>query len=684
MHEENVLILLKNDADPNAVGKHGVTPLHRARDLGVAKILIRHGADECRACIISSERLGDAVPRTMTAFEIAVEMQPTTAKFCLDENIFTNGYDLTSRDLIIVLDLGIIINSGSLKQDSNGQSEDSEMAIHKKFARKNFTDLLEHPLSETFLVLKHQLLRGFAYWNLSLYFLFVVCLTSMSIVSTPMWACCPNSTINIASSVTDCLHSKPIECHTRVHMLFWDILHNFPILFWVLYIGTWIFLGLIIFREMGQALSNLHRYIFDKENWLEILMIGVTSGYLVTLLTNPSISTHLGGLAQVFAWADFALLIGTFPNLGIYIYMSIHIMKKIVPILLSFIPFLFGFAMAFHILLPNNASFDNIIISFLKVLVMMSGEFDFEDNFLSKMVKNVSGSNITTQVLFVFFLFMVSIVISNLLIGLTVNETEIVFRSALGMRLERTFFQIIAVEDLLYTSPFKRFSKVFNITRPTVLKHYLDSKKRDKEATSYQASNSYKISITPNYRRKDGYWWERLDYIGLSILRGINHPVYLYDEDSQTNGVRLTHLELPDSTVKRIFKIISERQEQKEIPGGNLAPARNSANLISNLGNEKGTVWKKAFKMISDRKQAPGGDPATTQSSVDTTPKLNDNVANLKLQLEEQSRLMQEKLENVRKSLEIQIQQSQEKIDENLARLECCLTRAMNISEEKK
>ena len=88
--------------------------------------------------------------------------------------------------------------------------------------------------------------------------------------------------------------------------------------------------------------------------------------------------------------------------------------------------------------------------------------------------------------------------------------------------------------------------------------------------------------------------------------------------------------------------------------------------------------------MISDRKQAPGGDTATTQSSVDTTPKLNDNVANLKLQLEEQSRLMQEKLENVRKTLEIQIQQSQEKIDEKLARLERCLTCAVDISERKK
>ena len=41
-----------------------------------------------------------------------------------------------------------------------------------------------------------------------------------------------------------------------------------------------------------------------------------------------------------------------------------------------------GFAISFHILLPRQQSFDNPITSTIKVLVMMSGEFEFDEIFL--------------------------------------------------------------------------------------------------------------------------------------------------------------------------------------------------------------------------------------------------------------------------------------------------------------
>ena len=335
---------------------------------------------------------------------------------------------------------------------------------------------------------------------------------------------------------------------------------------------------------MSQAYSNLRRYVIDRENWLEILMLALTSAYLATLLSKPNISPHLGALCMVLAWADFALLIGRFPSLGIYIYMSIHIMKKIVTILLSFIPILFGFAMAFHILIPNSDAFDNIFIANLKALAMMTGEFDFENNFRSEKVREKGGSDITTQVVFILFLFLVSIVISNLLIGLTVNETEIVFKSALAMRLERTFSQIAAVEDLLATSFSKGLNSAFKIKRPTELRDYLEAKKKD-----IQSTNSFKISVTPNnIEGEDGHWLKNLDF--RELFRGVYHPVYIYDDNLNTKGERLARLELPDLTVKRIFKIISDREQSKE-----LAPAKNSVNMIPNL-NEKVTNLENQLK----------------------------------------------------------------------------------------
>ena len=429
---------------------------------------------------------------------------------------------------------------------------------------------------------------------------------------------------------------------------------------------------------MSQAYSNRRRYIFDRENWLEIIMLALTWGYLVTLLSNPNLSPHLGAPSLIIAWSDFALLIGTFPNLGIYIYMSIHIMKKIVTILLSFIPVLFGFALAFHILMPNSGSFDNMFIAALKVLVMMSGEFDFEDNFRSEKVREVGGSDVTTQVVFVLFLFVVSIVISNLLIGLTVNETEIVFKSALAMRLERTFSQIAAVEDHLATSLSKRLYKAFKIKRHTVLKDYLESLKED-----CQATNSFKISITPNYVKKDGYWWERLDFIGLSFFRGIHHPVYLYNENLNTSGTRLAKLELPDTTVKRILQIIREREQNKELE---LAPARNSdySDIITNLSD-------KVINLEIQLKEAMQTQRETDGKLEEQVRHVQENLGNRVKQIQKNMEVMEVKFENqikqIEKSIadkvENQIKQSQEKIEEKLAGIERCLTRALNIPDEE-
>ena len=75
---------------------------------------------------------------------------------------------------------------------------------------------------------------------------------------------------------------------------------------------------------------------------------------------------------------------------------------------------------------------------------MMSGEFDFESNFLPEEVTRAEGSNGTTQVVFLIFLFVVSIVISNLLIAMTVSKTEELFKMAGVIRLEKTVGQVRA------------------------------------------------------------------------------------------------------------------------------------------------------------------------------------------------------------------------------------------------
>lgn len=67
----------------------------------------------------------------------------------------------------------------------------------------------------------------------------------------------------------------------------------------------------------------------------------------------------------------------------------------------------------------------------------MIGEFEFESHFTFSEVKS-SGSNGSVQLLFVSFLLLGTLTVSNLLMALTVNKTEELSKKAEIIRLEKT------------------------------------------------------------------------------------------------------------------------------------------------------------------------------------------------------------------------------------------------------
>ena len=100
-----------------------------------------------------------------------------------------------------------------------------------------------------------------------------------------------------------------------------------------------------------------------------------------------------------------------------------------------------AFAFTFHLLLPSNEAFDDPMTALLKVLAMMVGEFDFQENFLFEK-SALDYGQVSTQFVFFFFLLIGNIVIANLLIGLTVNKTELLFKKASLVRLETMVHQV--------------------------------------------------------------------------------------------------------------------------------------------------------------------------------------------------------------------------------------------------
>lgn len=212
------------------------------------------------------------------------------------------------------------------------------------------------------------------------------------------------------------------------------------IIFWMLTIAGVLFL---IIREFLQCLLNPWNYTRDLINYLELALIFAT---FVLLSTSPASYQEFGNMHRViasitilFAAAELSLLISTLPNS----FISTHIvmLKRVSCSFLKSLSInsiiLLAFAFCFYTLFnaptgekPNNASTDtssetqaddfNRFIdpgtAIIKTIVMLTGEFE---------AANIDFNvNQTSYLIFLMFVFFMSIVLFNLLNGLAVSDTQ--------------------------------------------------------------------------------------------------------------------------------------------------------------------------------------------------------------------------------------------------------------------
>ena len=243
--EDNVLLLLEYGADPNARGQYETTPLHRAIKAEIVQILLQHGADDC----LTMKKEGQ---KPKTALDVLLDKNPPAAKTILDDKIDTNGQDLTSPHLLVVFDLEVIHKSE--------QSEDlHEMTLHDKLTQNDEQNLLEHPLSEAFLVLKSQLLRRYNITNIVMYFLYAGFLSALGRTSTKVrieCACLHNASSSeiVGMNINDCIEKIDqnegwCDASHQGH----EVMYN---RFWILYVLTCALTAFVFFRErrrIGRA-----------------------------------------------------------------------------------------------------------------------------------------------------------------------------------------------------------------------------------------------------------------------------------------------------------------------------------------------------------------------------------------------------------------------------------------------
>ena len=160
---------------------------------------------------------------------------------------------------------------------------------------------------------------------------------------------------------------------------------------------------MIEFAQMGaKKLKGRFRSYFTIQNMTEVLIMMSTVAFLHFAPNDIERGGHIGGWLLFFAWINFTTYLCQVSSFGRAIYSSLYVTKKIGSSLVIFIPSLVGFTAGFHLFLNGNDNFHDFFRAYLKVLVMMLGEYDYEDNFSYSMGLEVGGRNFSLQVYKIF------------------------------------------------------------------------------------------------------------------------------------------------------------------------------------------------------------------------------------------------------------------------------------------
>ncbi len=179
--------------------------------------------------------------------------------------------------------------------------------------------------------------------------------------------------------------------------------------------------GLIF--EFFQARTTGWYYFQSLTNYFEIFVF-LASITLISVGLNEYGSTVHVIICIVIPIATIrgVVLLTHFPLIGIQFQMLITVTHNVVMFLPMLLFLLFTFATIFKSLLHNQESFSNLGMAMMKVMVMSIGELEYESIFDD--ASNEQPQEIIAFLMFIPFLGIMTISVTNLLIGIAVGDID--------------------------------------------------------------------------------------------------------------------------------------------------------------------------------------------------------------------------------------------------------------------
>ncbi|KAL9969322.1 hypothetical protein ACROYT_G021521 [Oculina patagonica] len=468
--------LLNNEANLDHVNNAGNTPLHIASSNGnvnVVELLLNSGASVCiqnnqgQTCLDVTVQSGAgdvalAIARHKRSLEILefrnvnqeppmkilIEHFPEAASLVMDHCIKRSSHIQTDPNYIEFYDFHLL---------DPGPDDETNLAGDRFFGpttmvKFNRERLLLHPLTQKLLDAKWASFgRYIYYFNLLTYMIFLITYTIFIVTERDVQDFNPTKSENETGK-----RVSVQEIFTK------STAFNGGVLFVAL-----IFASAHILKEIFQLFVQRRKYFTDLSNITEWALYLSTLCFMMPyLLTSSQLETAFGslkdprnlwsaGIVSIFlCYVNVILFLRRFQPFGIYVSMFIEVFKTVARVFLVFFIFIIAFAIVFFILFKEQDAFRNLGYSIVKVTVMMIGEYEYVTTFIdsigssSDVTRNPLNPFPEIALVFIFaFLFLMSIILMNLLVGLAVGDIESVQRTATLQRMAMQVSFVAEVEN---------------------------------------------------------------------------------------------------------------------------------------------------------------------------------------------------------------------------------------------
>ena len=451
----DINVLLKYGANVNHKSDSGRTALYKSRTYDTVMLLLKYGADYT---IRDKEN--------KTAIEFLMKYNSSCPKAILDDCM------IKQPDETLIMDLQVF--------DCKEKSK-HEMDLFLAVKEQRRTSLFLHPLMRIFMSLKFSQVKVYFMFIIILQLTFTITFSYLGIRFTD-FIHCKNDSMNAGYFISTWNNTKlsynetAITCYKNTLTLMTPLAgelknlselavlsnaigysetywHNYWLTllvesFLVLRIIIEIYwIGMYTFYVKNQTgllfAHGLLSYLSKLPHFIDNLIIALTTSFLVLCNYNIDLASHIVGWIVFLVWIDLMLLLGKMNTMGRYILMSVSVMKTMLVVLVTYIPFIFAFVFGFYVLLNSNVKFRSYSATIIKVLSMMVGELNYDDHFSYDGVIENGGRNISTQVMFVLFVISVMLIIVNLLLAVTVNKTEGLVEESIKMQTKERIDDVI-------------------------------------------------------------------------------------------------------------------------------------------------------------------------------------------------------------------------------------------------